>query len=520
MTEEQTKRVGRYRLLGRLGRGGMGEVHRARAYGAEGVSKDLCIKRIRAERLARPGAAARFVSEARLSIGLQHGNIVAVFDFGRSDDGYYLAMEWVDGVDLATLRRGGVLGPEVAAHVVAEIARALAYAHGREPPVVHRDVKPANVLVSRAGDVKLADFGLAVAERVGAGERAGTPGYMAPEQREGVEANPSADLFSLGVVLAELASEGRRAEEIDEPELREIAASLTAARPDARPASAAMAANRLEAFVARARAGGGRSPRESLAEAVRVIGRPEGGASAVEELQPTASYLRDGGDALLESLSRVSTLVPVPAKPTQGHARRWVAALVALAIMGAVGVGFGLASSEAHPGDPVTASPVASFERAAAAETAEDPQASPERAPGGGAPAESVSPGRATREQTSASTPSVVLPPRQEPPRAPMRIAVTPPARPRVPPTQVERSPQPEPALVSLNAIPWGEVEVDGRPLGATPLFDVPLSPGAHRVRFANAPLGASLERTVDVRAGERRRLVVDLRVADDTAQR
>ena len=101
-----------------------------------------------------------------------------------------------------------------------------------------------------------------------------------------------------------------------------------------------------------------------------------------------------------------------------------------------------------------------------------------------------------------------------------MRIAVTPPARPRVPPTQVERSPQPEPALVSLNAIPWGEVEVDGRPLGATPLFDVPLSPGAHRVRFANAPLGASLERTVDVRAGERRRLVVDLRVADDTAQR
>lgn len=136
----------------------MGQVHRARAFGAGGVSKDLCIKRLRASLIAKRGAVERFVTEARHSMRLVHANIVPVFDFGRVGDDYFLAMEWVDGVDLARLleHEEGPLPAELAAHVCAEVARALDYAHTLDrEPIVHRDVKPANILISRAGDVRL-----------------------------------------------------------------------------------------------------------------------------------------------------------------------------------------------------------------------------------------------------------------------------------------------------------------------------------------------------------------------------
>jgi serine/threonine protein kinase len=322
-------RVGRYVLLGSLGAGGMGEVFRARAYGAAGAVKDLCIKRIRGSRLEQSGATERFIAEARLSMRLAHGGIVTVFDFGRAgEDGYYLAMEWVDGADLRALlaaarEPGPPLSPAEAAHVGAELASALAYAHGQG--VVHRDVKPANVLISRTGEVKLTDFGVAAAVEARArpagpgeareedtGSRAaradwvddaerpvGTPAYMAPEQaptrrsslpapssprqgfaREAPEDPPvvdgRADLYALGVVLGEMlsGSRPRPGEPLAGADLRRIPEELfplvdamISPRPEDRPASAAVVADALERFVASARAAGdGPSPRRQLGE--------------------------------------------------------------------------------------------------------------------------------------------------------------------------------------------------------------------------------------------------------------
>jgi serine/threonine protein kinase len=213
-SRELPRRVGRYVLVESLGEGGMSHVHRARAYAAAGVTKDVCVKRIRDERLTRRGAVERFIEEARVSMSLAHGNIVPVFDFGRAGGEYFLAMEWIDGADLRAIAkdarvRGAPLRPEVVAHVGAEVARALAYAHDRARPVVHRDVKPANVLTSRHGEVKLGDFGIARAEsrlhQTQPGLARGTPSYMAPEVHATQDqASIASDLFSVGIVLLEM----------------------------------------------------------------------------------------------------------------------------------------------------------------------------------------------------------------------------------------------------------------------------------------------------------------------------
>ncbi|MBZ0120394.1 MAG: serine/threonine protein kinase, partial [Sandaracinaceae bacterium] len=224
------RRVGRYELLGPVGTGGMGEVHRARAFGAAGVVKHVCLKLIRGARLASPDALERFVEEARLSMQLAHGNIVPVFDFGRCDDGYYLAMEWVDGADAGALLRDGPLPPEVAAHVAGEIARALSYAHTAEGrALIHCDVKPSNVLVSRAGDVKLADFG--VATLIGDPTRSGTPAYMAPEQRAGAPVDARTDLYALGWLLAEMITGERSVRPSPEHALHDLVERMLADAP-------------------------------------------------------------------------------------------------------------------------------------------------------------------------------------------------------------------------------------------------------------------------------------------------
>ena len=161
-----------------------------------------------------------FLDEARIASRLHHGGIVSVLDYGVVDGRPFQILEFVDGEDARTLaRRGRDAGKpmplEIAIYLVTEIARALHYAHtstddeGVSSGVVHRDVKPANILVSRAGDVKLADFGIAFAteraEQTQAGVAKGTPGYMAPEQMFGGGIHARTDIFALGCVLHTLA---------------------------------------------------------------------------------------------------------------------------------------------------------------------------------------------------------------------------------------------------------------------------------------------------------------------------
>ena len=204
---------GRYVLEARIARGGMGEVFRAAAIGADGFRKPVVIKRVLAH-AASQELSDMFVAEAKLMTRLAHPNIVEVFDFGKSDDGaYYLVMELVDGLDLRAFADSYCTAPmpiSLALYVVREALRGLSFAHtqafGAEA-LVHRDVSPGNLLLSTLGEVKLADFGVAlVAAPDAAGDSliVGKPSYMAPEQAAGDAVDARADLFSLGVVLYEL----------------------------------------------------------------------------------------------------------------------------------------------------------------------------------------------------------------------------------------------------------------------------------------------------------------------------
>src|SRR3990172_10773746 len=201
----------------------MAEVWRAEARGPQGFVKEVALKLVRGGKGPGGEFVRMFVQEARLASRLTHANIVQVFDFEEVDGESYIAMELVRGKPLREVvqrcrERGVRLGLARAVHVTAEVARALAYAHGLEDdgrPVglVHRDVSPQNVLVSFEGEVKLADFGIARAmdavEVTAPGTIKGKAAYMAPQQARGEAADARADVFAVGVVLWELCA-GRR----------------------------------------------------------------------------------------------------------------------------------------------------------------------------------------------------------------------------------------------------------------------------------------------------------------------
>jgi len=215
---------GKYLLHDRLGAGGMAEVWAATLPGASGIDKRCVIKRILPRYMTDERFVRMFHAEARLSIALQHGNVVPVFDFGEVDGTHYLAMEWIDGKDLGRVldRARDLRAPfplPLALHVAIEVCRGLAYVHAKEGPdgaplrLVHRDVSPSNVLVSWEGDVKLADFGIAkMLTTLGdtrEHELKGKISYMAPEQARGESVDARTDVYSAGLVLWEMCT-GRR----------------------------------------------------------------------------------------------------------------------------------------------------------------------------------------------------------------------------------------------------------------------------------------------------------------------
>ncbi|HEX7666124.1 MAG TPA: serine/threonine-protein kinase [Polyangiaceae bacterium] len=203
----ESRSIGRYRLKERIGSGGMGEVWAA--YRA-GLKRDVALKMLKADAARDETIVARFEREVKATSELSHPNTIRVFDFGVTDDGiFYYAMELLDGETLADLvKRSGPLPCERAAHLVLQAARSLAEAH--QNGIVHRDVKPANLFVTRAGGepdfVKVLDFGIAKQDDADValtttGEIAGTPKYMAPEVVLGAPATPRADVYGLGAVL-------------------------------------------------------------------------------------------------------------------------------------------------------------------------------------------------------------------------------------------------------------------------------------------------------------------------------
>jgi serine/threonine-protein kinase len=218
---------GPYRIVARIGRGGMAEVYLAQRTGPGGFARDLVIKRILPHLAEDQEFVRLFVNEAAILARLTHSNVAQVYDFGRIDDSYYLAMEYVRGTSLDRLLAvfaGSGLPIPIAVRVVADTARGLAYAHratdalGRPLGLVHSDISPSNVLISFEGEVKLIDFGIARAgaQRTERGSIKGKIRYMSPEQCRAQPLDPRTDIYSLGIVLWESLT-GRNLYDQDQP---------------------------------------------------------------------------------------------------------------------------------------------------------------------------------------------------------------------------------------------------------------------------------------------------------------
>jgi eukaryotic-like serine/threonine-protein kinase len=331
---------GRYRLVELLARGGMATIYRARDLQLE---RDVAVKVLRPEYGRDPDFLSRFRHEAQAAGGLNDPGIVAVYDFGQDEErDPYIVMELVDGKDLGSIvRENGPLPPRQAARIAASIARALAVAHAHG--LVHRDVKPSNVLISSDGRVKVVDFGIAraVAEAQVTlpGTTLGSVHYFSPEQARGEPTTAASDIYSLGIVLFEMLT-GTRPWEGDSaaavavarltgpvpipsdrragipPSLEAIDRKALALDPEDRFSSAAAMADALDSFLAEGSAH--LSPAAGAAAAGAAAGMAAAGVAglAASDLEATAPAPVSG----VASPGRVASTpyTPEPPAPYSG----------------------------------------------------------------------------------------------------------------------------------------------------------------------------------------------------------
>jgi eukaryotic-like serine/threonine-protein kinase len=357
---------GRYRLIAPLGEGGMATIWRAVD---EQLDREVAVKILRPQFSSDPGFAARFKQEARAAGGLSHPNIVSVYDYGTdgADGEQYIVMELVDGRDLSTiLRDRGSLSVDDSVRIAIGVASALEVAHRKG--IVHRDVKPGNILITDGGDVKVTDFGIAravsEASMTVTGTTLGSVHYFSPEQARGDEVTGASDVYSLGIVLFEMLT-GRRPFEADTAAavaLRRLNEDAPTPTAIGKPQPAA-----LEAIVMRALA---REPADrfpdagAMAEALRAWRRnpdvvPAGAAAAaVVAATPPA------GEPTVYVPPRVTTpadRAPVLPPPSRTAARQdegqrwwvWLLALLGVILLGAIGFfGFQLLGSPSPSSSP------------------------------------------------------------------------------------------------------------------------------------------------------------------------
>ena len=213
------EKIGPYEVLERISAGGMAEVYKAKQTGADNFERPVAIKRILPHIARDPNFIAMFQAEAKLAVQLQHGNICQIYQLGRHEDSFYIALEYVDGRDIGAVldlhqKQGrGVPLPQ-ACYIISRACEGLDYAHnkkssdGKPLNLIHRDISPPNILISFEGEVKLIDFGLAKAVgssiQTQAGIIKGKLAYMSPEQVRGAQLDHRSDVFALGIVFFEL----------------------------------------------------------------------------------------------------------------------------------------------------------------------------------------------------------------------------------------------------------------------------------------------------------------------------
>lgn len=204
MAKDKPEKLGKYEILEELGRGGFAVVYKALD---PSLDRTVALKVLKPHYLEEPEFVARFQREAKTAAGLFHPSIVTIFEVGEAEGAYFIAMRYLEGQPLSTIiKEQGPLEFDQAISIVEQIASALDYIHLQE--LVHRDVKPSNIIVGHDGHATLTDFGIVRAadgtRYTTAGASMGTPEYMSPEQGQGEEATPQSDIYSLGVVLYEM----------------------------------------------------------------------------------------------------------------------------------------------------------------------------------------------------------------------------------------------------------------------------------------------------------------------------
>jgi hypothetical protein len=486
----EPRQFGPYRLIRRLGVGGMAEAFEAARVGSSGFEQRVCLKRILPAYGEDEELVRRFRHEAQLAARLRHTNIVGILDVGAIDGVHYMALELVDGVDLRSFLRsskGEKLSAEVVALIAMDLAYALDHAHGA---LVHRDLSPSNVLVSRTGEAKLADFGVAKALEATAATASrharGKIPYMAPEQMRGEAVDGRADLFSLGVVMFE-ALAGQRpfdgAHEVEtmqrildgkRPALAEVA-------PDT-PAALVAIVERLLETDREARYANASELLEALADVAPNPGVRRGLAATVEGYRggPEARlHVRVGEDA--EDTDLMST--PVPGAPSRANEpppeRRGKMGLLLGGLAALVAAALWVVAPEgAAPEDPGIAAP---------------PPV-----------AQATAPSTSPMAPTTAARPPVSPEPVPEDPQSldePGSLAHTVKVA-EPPPTRVGRG------RLRVIVQPWGNVWVDGDYMGRAPLT-VRLREGTHRVSVGREL--PSKTRVVRVQPGARKEIVMRL---------
>jgi serine/threonine-protein kinase len=567
------KRYGKYRVLRRIASGGMAEVYLCILPGEDGFSKRVALKVIHPRHADDPRFRDRFAGEARLAATLSHPNLVQVFDFGREGSASFLAMEYVEGANLAQTaakaREPGLAVPAgVWRHWVEGIWSGLAYLHGKG--IVHRDISPGNVLLGRDGTVKITDFGIS-GSMGGPGDpgfgRGGKSGYLSPERARGADADEASDLFAAGVIAAELMLGRRLFEGNGPPETRERILSFDAAVfpfPGIDPPLAGI----LRKALAARRSDRYRTAGDFLRDLERV-------APARASTAALAQYW----DTLFPGTGEEET-VAVPADEEEiagssvvrelraGYGIRGrglqagvAAAFVALAVGGVLvwrkGGSERAAPPQAHTTGVAGSSAASGTDRGetpagrAGPTAGETPRAAGRESVGAGAPAAApfvVRPVPAARTETTAGISgggnafgevrietepagaSVSLEDGPEIGTTPLRVNVSTMAGKRLLLSRegYERKVVPAGALEhrdtlrveldpslgtveAIQAIPWAKVYLGDRYLGETPLASVRLPVGRNRLRFVNEPLGIERFESVNVHPGRNPKVVVPL---------